>query len=110
MAALTSLLFVALFYWRLFVVGDLDVPWTVFWFFWPDLGAFIPIGLAMRREKSWPAWGPPLYNLLHSFLPWAAVFGAWWFAAGSVPWPLLAWAGHISLDRTIGYYLRAPAA
>lgn len=108
MAALTLLLFAILFYWRLLVVGDLDVLPTVFWFFWPDLAAFIPIGVAMRGAKSWPTWGPALYNVVHSFLPWAAVFGGWWIATGSLPWPLLAWAGHISLDRSVGYYLRHP--
>ncbi len=48
-------LLVVLFYWRLFVVGDLDVPVTVFWLLWPDLLAFIPIGLAMRKTTTWPS-------------------------------------------------------
>ncbi len=100
-------LLVVLFYWRLFVVGDLDVPVTVFWLLWPDLLAFIPIGLAMRKTTTWPSWGPVLYNIPHSFLVWLAVFAVWSLVAGAIVWPLLGWAAHISVDRATGYYLRA---
>jgi hypothetical protein len=106
MAALTVVLFAILFYWRLLRVRDLDLVWTVFWFLWPDIAAFLPIGVASRGTGTWPRWGPHLYNLVHSFLPWAAVFGTVWVVSASIPWPLLGWAAHISLDRSVGYYLR----
>jgi hypothetical protein len=96
-----------LFYWRLVVVRDLNVPLTIFWIVWPDLGSFIPIGLATRGSRDWPARGPWLYNSLHTFLVWIPVFAIWSTAAGSVQWPLLGWAGHITADRSVGYYLRA---
>jgi hypothetical protein len=110
MAAATVTILVVLFYWRLLVARDLDVVLTLFWFAWPDIGAFLPIGLAMRRTRSWPAWGSNVYNVLHSFLPWAAVFALWSAAVGAIVWPLLGWAGHITADRASGYYLRARAA
>jgi len=101
-----------LFGWQWWIVKDLPVgsiALTVFWFVWPDLGAFLPIGLAVRGGKPWPGWGPSLYNGLHTFLVWAGVFVVWSVAAGSVPWPLLGWAAHIAMDRASGFYLRAPA-
>ena len=106
MALLTVFLFAVLFYWRLQLVGNLDVLSTVFWFLWPDLAAFIPIGVASRGARSWPKWGPLLYNLVHSFLPWAVVFAIVWIVTAAIPWPLLGWPAHISLDRSVGYYLR----
>ncbi len=51
--------------------------------------------------------GPSLYNVFHTFFVWAPVFGLWALFAGAIPWPLLGWAGHISADRALGYYLRA---
>ncbi len=107
MLAITLATLVVLFYWRLFVVGDLNLPLTIFWILWPDLGSFIPIGLAMHGSKDWPSWGPRLYNTLHTFLAWIPVFTIWSLATNSVQWPLLGWAGHITADRTVGYYLRA---
>lgn len=107
MAVLTKGLLVLLFYWRLAVVGDLDVLATVFWILWPDLAAFLPIGVAMRGRTSWPRWGAPLYDATHSFLVWVVGFALAWALVGSVPWPLLGWAVHIAGDRAVGYYLRA---
>ncbi len=107
MLALTLGLIAVLFYWRLLVVHDLDVVWTVFWILWPDLAAFIPIGLASAGGKGWPAWGSSLYNVVHTFLTWAAVFALWGLWTGTIAWPLLGWAGHIAADRASGYYLRA---
>lgn len=80
---------------------------VAFWFVWPDLAAFIPIGVAGRSGR-WPRWGAVLYDVFHSFLPWLAVFTAWSVLAQSVPWALLGWALHITADRSFGYYLRAP--
>jgi hypothetical protein len=110
MAAATIAVLALLFYWRLLVVRDLDMALTLFWIVWPDLGAFLPMGLAMRRTRAWPTWGSSVYNVLHSFLPWAAVFVLWSAAVGAVEWPLLGWAGHITADRAVGYYLRSRAA
>jgi hypothetical protein len=110
MAALTVVLFAILFYWRLVLVRDLDVLSTVFWFLWPDLAALLSIAVTTRGARAWPRWGPYLYNLVHSFLPWAAVFGIVWIVTAAIPWPLLGWPAHISLDRSVGYYLRHPGS
>jgi hypothetical protein len=83
---------------------------TLFWFAWPDLGAFVPIGVATRKGRPWPSWGPGLYNGLHTFLTWAVVFVPWTLASNSIPWPLLGWPLHIVLDRATGFTLRAPVA
>jgi hypothetical protein len=107
MLIITLAMLVILFYWRLFLVRDLNAPLTIFWIVWPDLGSFIPIGLATRGSRGWPTWGPSLYNLLHTFLLWIPIFTIWSLAAGSIQWPLLGWAGHITADRAVGYYLRA---
>jgi hypothetical protein len=106
MLLITLAILVALFYWRLFIAKDLNLPITIFWLAWPDLGSFIPIGLAARNSKDWPHWGPCLYNLLHTFLVWIPVFAISSILLGSLPWPLLGWAGHITADRSVGYYLR----
>ena len=107
MAVATVSLLIVLFYWRLFAVGDLNVGLTVFWILWPDLAAFIPIGIAMRNKEEWPVWGPSVYNAVHTFLVWFPVFAVWSVVAGRIEWPLLGWAGHITADRAFGYYLRA---
>ena len=54
MLLITITLLVVLFYGRLFVVKDLNLLVTVFWVVFPDLGSFIPIGLAVRGDKEWP--------------------------------------------------------
>ena len=101
------ILLVVLFYWRLFVVKDLNLLTTVFWIIFPDPASFIPIGVAMRGAKEWPSWGPPLYNFFHTFLVWIPVFAISSILSGGVQWPLLGWAVHITIDRSMGYYLRA---
>jgi hypothetical protein len=106
MLLITIILLVVLFYWRLLVVKDLNLLATVFWIIFPDLASFIPIGLAMRGAKEWPHWGPGLYNFFHTFLVWIPVFALWSILSGSVQWALLGWAGHITADRSVGYYLR----
>jgi hypothetical protein len=35
------------------------------------------------------------------------VFAIWSIMSGAVQWPLLGWAGHVTADRSVGYYLRA---
>jgi len=109
--AATVAILILLFGWRDLVLGDL--PWTslllvVFWAIWPDLAAFVPIGMAVKGSRDWPSWGPTLYNSTHNLLVWGIAFVAWSFLAGQIEWPLLAWAGHITADRAAGYYLRAP--
>lgn len=109
-AAATVAVFGLLFGWRLALLHDLgpqDVALSIFWFVWPDLLAFVPIGLARRKDDRWPEWGPTLYNVPHSLLVWAGVFVAWGLLAHGVVWPLLGWAGHITMDRAAGYHLRA---
>lgn len=110
MAVATIVLAVALFYWQYYVVGHLDIAATIFWFLWPDLAAFIPIGVVFSRGRRWPRWGSPLYNTFHTFLVWAPIFAIWSFLVGAIAWPLFGWAGHITLDRAVGYYLRAPVS
>ena len=107
MLLITIILLIVLFYWRLFVVKDLNLLATVFWIIFPDLASFIPIGLAMRGSKEWPRWGPGLYNIFHTLLVWIPVFAIWSILSGAVQWPLLGWAGHITADCSVGYYLRA---
>jgi hypothetical protein len=96
--------------WQWFIVKVLSaqaVGLTVFWFIWPDLAAFLPIGIAQRGKREWPRWGVTLYNVLHTFLSWAVVLVLWYVFAGSVPWPLLGWAAHLTMDRAAGFHLRA---
>jgi hypothetical protein len=56
MAVAAAALLVILFGWRLLVVRDLNAPLAVFWIVWPDLGAFLPIGIASRGGRAWPRW------------------------------------------------------
>jgi len=107
MLLITIILLIVLFYWRLFIVKDLNLLATVFWITLPDLASFIPIGLAMRGAKEWPRWGSGLYNFFHTLLIWIPVFAIWSILSGAVQRPLLGWAGHITADRSVGYYLRA---
>jgi hypothetical protein len=110
-AVATIAILALLFGWRWLILNDL--PWpglvlTIFWAIWPDLAAFVPIGIASRKSQDWPSWGPTLYNGVHNLLVWAAVFVVWSYVSGGIVWPLLAWAGHITADRAVGFYLRAP--
>ena len=86
--------------------GGLDWPTTVFWILFPDLVAFIPIGLSSKR-KEWPAWGSYLYDVSHSLLAWGLAFVASWLVLGAPYLPLLGWVGHITADRALGYGLRS---
>src|SRR2546428_6641885 len=78
MLLVTVAIILILFYWRLFLVRDLSVYLTIFWILWPDLGSFIPIGLATRGGRKLPRWALSLYNFLHTLLvagPLLAVLG-----------------------------------
>lgn len=79
----------------------------VFWFVLPDLAAFLPIGLANRRRLDWSTWGAPLYNVMHTWLTFGAVFLLASVVTAAIAWPVLGWAAHIAMDRAAGYYLRA---
>ena len=107
MLLVTVAIILILFYWRLFLVRDLNVYLTIFWIIWPDLGSFIPIGLATRDGSTWPRWASSLYNFLHTLLVAVPVLAVWSFITGAVQWSLLGWVGHITMDRAVGYYLRA---
>jgi hypothetical protein len=93
---------------RWLYLGGLDWPSTVFWILFPDLVAFIPIGLSSKR-KEWPSWGSHLYNATHTVLAWGMAFAVMWVVLGTPYWPLLGWVGHITADRAVGYGLRSTA-
>ena len=103
-AVLTAAIVGYLFYKWLYL-GGLDWSSTVFWGIFPDLVAFIPIGLSSNR-REWPRWGSYLYNLVHTVLTWGLSFGVLWFIIGAPYLPILGWLGHISADRAVGYGLR----
>lgn len=110
-AAASTAILLILFVWRLLILRQLPAPevaLTIFWIVWPDLASFPPIGLASRGSREWPNWGPRVYNLFHSLLVWAVVFVTWSLLSGGINWPLLGGAGHITTDRAVGFYLRAP--
>jgi hypothetical protein len=109
-AVATVAILAILFVWRLGILDALPpaaIGLTVFWMVWPDLLAFVPIGVASRASHGWPKWGSMVYNIPHSLLVWAVVFGAWSWLSGGLAWPLLGWAAHITTDRAVGYHLRA---
>ena len=106
-AAATAAILAYLVY-RWLYLGGLDWPSTAFWILFPDLVAFIPIGLSSRR-KEWPAWGSYLYDVSHTLLVWGLAFGAMWLVLGTPYMPMLGWLGHIAADRAVGYGLRSTA-
>jgi hypothetical protein len=83
--------------------------WQAFAFgFGPDLALFLGVGAGLDRGQIHPR-AVPAYNLVHMYyLPVALAIAA---AVGLVPLGYfvgaLAWAFHISLDRTVGYRLRS---
>ena len=79
---------------------------TIFWVLFPDIVAFVPIGLSSRR-REWPPWGSYLYDVFHSALVWGLAFAVAWLALGTLYLPLLGWLGHITADRALGYGLRS---
>ena len=104
-AAATAAILAYLVY-RWLYQGGLDWPSTVFWMLFPDLLAFIPIGLSSKR-KEWPAWGSYLYDVSHTGLVWGSAFAALWLVLGGPYLPLLGWIGHITADRALGFGLRS---
>jgi hypothetical protein len=76
-----------------------------FWAIFPDLAAFIPIGLSSDK-RSWPPWGAYVYNTFHTILTWGLVFGVTFLIFKTARWELLGWLGHITADRAVGYGLR----
>ena len=103
--AAAALAILALLVYRWLYLGGLNWPQTVFWAAFPDLVAFIPIGLSRRKE--WPRWGSYLYNAFHIGLVWGLAFGVLWLALGSPYWPILGWLLHIAADRAMGFGLRS---
>jgi len=104
-AAFTIAILAYLIY-RWSYLGGLDWASTVFWIFFPDLVAFIPIGLSSKR-REWPAWGSYLYNTFHTLLVFGLAFAVLWLVLGTTYWPMLGWLGHITADRAVGYGLRS---
>jgi len=92
--------------WRTFYLGGVDWLQVVFWAVFPDVVSFLSIGLSSKK-KEWSSWGSTLYNFFHTFLVWGAALAISWIALGVVYWPLFGWLGHITVDRAVGYALRA---
>ena len=104
-AALTAVLIAAL----ALEVAATDTPWwlVVVFLLGPDIALFVGIGSGLEKGQLHPR-AVPLYNALHRYWGPAAlalasiVLPEGWLAAA------LAWALHISVDRTVGYGLRTP--
>ena len=91
--------------WRAQNLGGVDILQTVGWILFPDVVAFVPIGVSGSRQ-GWPSWGAYLYNSVHNLLLWGAVYAASWILLQTPYWPLLGWLGHITADRALGFGLR----
>jgi hypothetical protein len=104
-AVITIAIFAFLVWRYLYATGGVDVLEVLFWVIFPDLAAFIPIGIASKKG-TWPAWGAYVYNFFHTILVWVAVFAVVWIILGTPHLELLGWLGHITTDRTVGYGLR----
>ena len=88
-------------------IGWLDILALIFFGALPDIGTFIPIGVASSKKKgAWPSWGSSVYNTFHTILLWALVFALFWFVFRSPYLPLFGWLLHITVDRSVGYSLR----
>lgn len=109
-AAGTVAILAVVFGWRAVILHEFPVSSVLLFVFFlalPDLVAFVPMGLSRVPRGSWPSWGPAVYNVTHSLLTWSGVFLLAWLVTGSIVWPLFGWAAHITLDRAVGYHLRA---
>jgi hypothetical protein len=104
-AVITIAILVSLAWYELYGSGHLNILEIVFWAIFPDLAAFIPIGLASRKG-DWPDWGSYVYDLFHTILLWIAIFVLTWILLKTPHWELLGWLGHITADRAVGYGLR----
>jgi hypothetical protein len=100
-----SIAIIGYFAWRGLYLGGINALQTILWALFPDLLAFIPIGLSSKR-REWPKWGAYLYNAIHNVIAWGLVFMVVWIVVGVPSWPLFGWLGHITVDRTVGYGLR----
>jgi Domain of unknown function (DUF4260) len=104
-AALTAVLVAAL----ALEVAATDTSWwiVVVFLLGPDIALLLGIGSGLEKGQLHPR-AVPLYNALHRYWGPAAlalaslVLPEGWLAAA------LAWALHISVDRTVGYGLRTP--
>jgi hypothetical protein len=104
-AALTAVLVAALGV----EVAATDTPWwiVVVFLLGPDIALLLGIGSGLEKGQLHPR-AVPLYNALHRYWGPAAlalaslVLPEGWLAAA------LAWALHVSVDRTVGYGLRTP--
>jgi uncharacterized protein DUF4260 len=104
-AALTAVLVAAL----AVEVAATDTSWwiVVVFLLGPDIALLLGIGSGLEKGQLHPR-AVPLYNALHRYWGPAAlalaslVLPEGWLAAA------LAWALHISVDRTVGYGLRTP--
>jgi hypothetical protein len=102
-AALTALLIAAL----ALEVAATDTSWwlVVVFLLGPDIALLLGIGSGLEKGQLHPR-AVPLYNALHRYWGPAAlavasiVLPEGWLAAA------LAWALHVSVDRTVGYGLR----
>ena len=101
-----SITILAYLIWRTFYGGGVDWLQVIFWVVFPDLAAFVAIGVSARRSE-WPPWGATLYNVFHTVLTWAPIFAISWLVFGFVYVPLTGWLLHITTDRAAGYFLRA---
>ena len=91
--------------WRGLSLEEVNVVQTLFWVVFPDLVAFVPIGVSGNRGE-WPSWGAYVYDAVHNLITWGLVFAAAWFVLGVPSWPIFGWLAHITVDRTMGYGLR----
>lgn len=104
-AALTAALVALL----AFEMAVTDTPWWVLVAFLvgPDVALLLGAGSGLEKGQLHPR-AVPLYNAVHRYWGPAAlalasvVLSKGWLVAG------LAWAVHVSLDRTVGYGLRTP--
>jgi Domain of unknown function (DUF4260) len=104
-AALTAVLIAGL----ALEVAVTDTPWwlVVVFLLGPDIALLLGIGSGLEQGQLHPR-AVPLYNALHRYWGPAAlalasiVLPEGWLAAA------LAWALHVSVDRTVGYGLRTP--
>ncbi len=84
--------------------------WQLAAFGWgPDVALVLGIGAGLAKGQLHPR-AVPLYNLVHRFWGPLALVSAAVFLPLSPAWLVagLAWAFHVSLDRTLGYGLRTP--
>ena len=85
------------------------------WLFWPlllapDVLGYVPALLmgAAPEKGALPPSGVWLYNLWHTYTVPLAIGAALTVATGAVPWWILGWPLHITLDRALGFGLRGP--